>query len=249
MSIYFVLTVKCWLEQKDGKIWFLPLETQAWPHCYRRKNYNEHRGAKKTDSSRSLELALKFCKREEIFQIQKEILQNCGEAGPKETIKETSVSQEQTRWNAWWGQGRMWLLSTPTKVFVNLRWTSVSTSSASYYSRCGLCIFLFSSRCSPARHYILILHLWKVKQEEVEHLADVTSPWVWGRDRAGSSPSRAWKLNRSSAATVLQPWLDFGQREWGERIFQRELMGLNRGTAVENQKCILEVWFSWSVGS
>ena len=69
----------------------------SWPHWYRRKNYNEHRGAKKTDSSRSLELALKFCNREEIFQIQKEMLQSCGETGPKET----SVSQEQIRWNAW----------------------------------------------------------------------------------------------------------------------------------------------------
>ena len=49
------------------------------------------------------------------------MLQSCGEAGPKEMIKETSVSQEQIRWNAQQGQGRMLLPLTPARVFVNPR--------------------------------------------------------------------------------------------------------------------------------
>ena len=76
---------------------------------------NTEEPRRQRDSSRTLELAWKFCKREEIFQIQEELLQSCGEAGPKETIKETSVSQEQKRWNARRGQGRMLLPLTPTK--------------------------------------------------------------------------------------------------------------------------------------
>lgn len=82
---------------------------------------NTEEPRRQRDSSRTLELVLKFCKREEIFQIQEEMLQSCGEAGPKETIKETSVSQEQIRWNAQQGQGRMLLPLTPAKVFVNPR--------------------------------------------------------------------------------------------------------------------------------
>ena len=77
---------------------------------------NTEEPRRQRDSSRTLELAWKFCKREEIFQIQEEMLQSCGEAGPKETIKETSVSQEQKRRNARRGQGRMLLPLTPTKV-------------------------------------------------------------------------------------------------------------------------------------
>lgn len=57
------------------------------------------------------------------------------------------------------------------------------------------------------------------------------------RDGPGSLSS--CRLNHSATATVLKQWLDFGQREFGERLLQTEQMGY---TGVENPKWVAEQW-------